>query len=327
MPGKPQNNTPVIYEAESGALSIQVDGKNETVWVTQQQIADLFERERSVITKHLKSIYEEGELDAESTVQKMHIAGSTKPVSVYNLDVVLAIGYRVSSKKATAFRQWATKALKGVLTDGYVVDEERLGRDPDAVERLAEIVRKHRNGEQNLYQTVRDVFKASAADYDDQAEEELRHFFALAQDKFHYAVTERTSAQIILDRVSSRKKNCGLTAFSGMYPTVKEAQIAKNYLSTEELQGLENVCEQFLLFAKSAAFRGKKMNLEELTTKLNILLMANEYPILYQHPNVPLRGRANDKAASEVKRYKAAIGGKTNKPLPNRTVADDEEED
>lgn len=278
-------------------------------------MSTLFGIDQSGIARHIQNAFEQGAVDEVGNMQKMHTSPGSRATTFYGVDVVLAVGFSVKSKEGMAFRKRVGEVIEGLVVNGFSVNEEALANNPDAVEQLARIVRRHRNHEVSMYQTVRDVFKASASDYDDDSAK-IRAFFALIQDKFLYAVTQKTAAQIIIDRVDARKKDCGLTNVKGMVPTVAEAKISKSYLNPEELEGLENICEQFMLFAKSKVFRGQKMVMEELATKLNILLMANDYPVLYEYKEF-LRDKADEKATTEVKKYQSALKAQKNQPLPN----------
>lgn len=277
-----EQNVPAIFKFDGEEVKLRVDPSRETIWATQDAIANLFGIERSVVTKHIGNIFSEGELEEMNNVQKMHIDKSKKPVNSYTLDVILSVGYRVNSKIATKFRQWATQTLSEYIRDGAVLDETRLANNPNLQRKLAEKIRRIRTSEISLYAKVRDVFKESASDYNPEAQA-AKTFFAMAQDKFHYAITQKTAAEIRLERAHPLKNNMGLVTFSGERPTFQEANVAKNYLTPDELRALENISEQFLLFAESKAFRGHKMTMEELSFKLNTLLTANDYPVLYEY--------------------------------------------
>lgn len=275
-------NLPAIFKSDGEEVSLRIDPDRETLWATQDAIANLFRIDRSVVTKHIGNIFSDGELDEMNNVQKMHIDKSKKPVNSYTLDVILSVGYRVNSKIATKFRQWATQTLSEFIRDGAVLDESRLLGNPDLQRKLAAKIRRIRTSEVSLYAQVREVFKMSASDYDGESQA-AKTFFAMAQDKFHYAVTNKTAAEIKLERANALKRNMGLVTIQGNRPTIGEAKIAKNYLTPDELRALENISEQFLLFAESKAFRGHKMTMEELSFKLNTLLTANDYPVLYEY--------------------------------------------
>lgn len=256
--------------------------ENETIWANQKQIAELFNTDRSVITKHIQNIFEDAELDKNSVCAFFaHTASDGKKYQIefYNLDMIIAIGYRVNSKKATQFRQWATNVLKQYIKDGYVIDEKRLTQNPDKLNELAEKIRELRNNEKNIYQAVRDCFKLSAIDYDNQKKEEISSFYSLLQDKFHYAVIGMTAAKIKIDRADHTQENMGLQSFEGRVPTLIEAQIGKNYVLKDELYRMHLLSEQFLLYVESKALRNQKLTMKELYNKLDELLKFNEYPV------------------------------------------------
>lgn len=292
-----------VYELGTGTVELRVDAANHTVWATQADMANIFDVDQSVISRHIANVYKEGELAPESSMQKMHSARSSKPVNSYSLDMVISVGYRVNSLKATNFRKWATRIIREYSTTGYALNLQRLENDPEAFANLRAYIRKVRLSEAETYRKVRDVFKASAIDYEGTSQA-ARSFFAAVQDKFHYAVTQKTAAQIILERASADKPNMGLQTLAGDLPTRDEARTGKNYLNADELEFLENIAEQFLLFCESAAMRGKKMTMEELSTRLNMLLMANEYPVLYEYPAY-YRSQANQHVETELQKYRA----------------------
>jgi hypothetical protein len=220
--------------------------------------------------------------------------------------VILAVGFRVSTKQATVFRRWANQTLKQFITVGYVLDHARLANDTEAQQQLAEALRAIRLEERSMYAKVRDVFKESSSDYDPKSQA-AKTFFAMAQDKFHYAITGKTASELVLERADASKSNMGLRTVKGDIPTADEAKTGKNYLNTSELRGLENICEQFILFAESKAMRGKRMFMEELSHKLNGLLEVNEYPVLYEYKSY-LKTRADTHARLELDRYRARLG-------------------
>lgn len=259
-----EHTLPAIFQSKSGEIKFRVDPERETIWATQDAMVSLFEVDQSVISRHLTNIFDEGELDE------------------YTLDVILSVGYRVNSKTATKFRQWATQTLSAFIRDGAVLDEDRLTANPDLQRRLAAKLRRIRTSEISAYAQVREVFEMSASDYDSESQA-AKTFFAMAQDKFHYAITGKTASEIKLERANPLKHNMGLVTIQGQTPTIAEANVAKNYLAPDELRALENISEQFLLFAESKAFRGHKMTMEELSFKLNTLLTANDYQVLYEY--------------------------------------------
>ena len=213
-PQKDENNLPAIYEAESGQITLRFDGTRETFWATQAEIAEILGCDRSVITKHINNIFASGELEELSNVQKMHIAQSTKPVITYMLDVILSVGYRVNSVAATKFRKWATQTLSEYIREGALVDDRRLAQNPALAKKLAAKLRNIRTSEVSIYAKVRDVFKESSSDYDGNSQT-ARSFYAMAQDKFHYAITQKTAAEIIMERAHAGKRNMGLVSMQG----------------------------------------------------------------------------------------------------------------
>lgn len=306
-------NIPAIYESDNGAMVFRLDEDRETFWATQAEMAELFQVDQSVVSKHIANVFAEGELDELSNMQKMHNT-RFKPVTAYTLDVMLSVGYRINSVRATKFRKWATQTLKEFLLDGAVVDEKKIAENPALQRKLAAKIRRIRTSEVSLYGKVREVFKESASDYDKDSQA-AHSFFAMAQDKFHYAITEKTAAEIILERAHSLKHNMGLTSIHGRTPTIAEAKVAKNYLTPDELEALENISEQFLLFAESKAFRGQKMTMEELSFKLNTLLTANDYPVLYEYKTY-LRDKADNHVRQQLESYQKQLKAAKKKQLP-----------
>lgn len=272
------NHALVLYGEGDGSLSVEVVVQGETLWATQKALSQIFATERSVITNHLKSIYETGELEEQSTVQKMHIANSAKPVWFYNLDAIISVGYRVNSKKATQFRKWVTGVLGQYIRDGYVIDEIRLREEPEKLNKLAAKIRELRASEKNVYASVRQCFKLAASDYEPSSHE-VRRFYALLQDKFHHAVTKMTSSKLILDRAHHADQNMGLQSIQNGFPSLQEAMTGKNYLSENELYRLHLLSEQFLLYAEATALRGENMTMKQLHKQLDNLLMLNGYPV------------------------------------------------
>jgi hypothetical protein len=269
-----------LFYAEDGKQPIDIIVEGETIWATQKAMAELFDIDQSGITRHIQNIIKDGEIDQNSSnMQFLHIdQNSKKPVAYHSLDMVISVGYRVNSQKATKFRIWATKVLRQYITDGYVIDEKRLREDPEKLNQLAAKIRELRASEKNVYASVRECFKLAASDYEPTSQE-VKSFYALLQDKFHHAVTKMTSSQLIIDRANHVSENMGLASMKGGIPTLKEAQIGKNYLSESELYRLHLLSEQFLLYAESTALQGKKMTMVQLNKQLDTLLVLNEYPL------------------------------------------------
>lgn len=272
------------FDVESGSIELPIDMEGDTVWATQQQIADLFGVRVPAVSKHILNIYEEGELDQEATLSKMErvqIEGKrevSRSLEHYNLDVILAVGYRVSGKKATEFRKWANSVLRGYIENGYALNGKRLNSDPQALLNLSQEVRAIRTSEKNLYAQVREVFKIAAIDYEPSSEE-ARKFFAETQDTMHYAATEMTASEIIVMRSDASKPNMGLVALGNQRPTKADAQIAKNYCPANELRQMELVGEAFLLFVEGLAERDKKVSMARLLAKFRAVVEFYEYPV------------------------------------------------
>lgn len=308
----------VRYNGENAAIDFNVDWSHETVWGTQQQIADAFGVNVPAVSKHIANIFESGELAPEATVSKMEIVRLEggrqvrRQVDHYNLDVILSVGYRVSSVKATEFRKWATQTLRRYITDGFALNESRLRNDPGALRDLAAQVRALRTEEKTIYEAVRDCFKVASSDYDKDSDN-VRSFYARLQDKFLFAITGKTASRLILERADSEKHNMGVTSAKGLLPTKQETRVGKNYLVSDELYVLHILCEQFLLYAESKAIRGQSMTMAELSDKLDKLLATNDYPVFSGYRDY-LKDRAMDHAEREYKRFLEAV--KSGKHLP-----------
>jgi len=271
----------VHYDGQEGQADFALDPSNETVWATQAQIAEAFGIAPNTVTEHLKRIFADGELDEASTTRKFRAVGPNgKEYNYlhYNLEAILSVGYRVSSKRATAFRQWATRTLKDYIVQGFAIDEARLRDDPKALRELAARVRALRSDEKNIYQAVRDVFAFSTLDYDKDSPQ-VRSFYARLQDKFLHAVTGMTAAEIKLDRADHRKPSMGLLDVKGEYPVRTDIDTGKNYLNEDELYALHILCEQFLLFVESKAIRGQQLTMSQLSSKFDELLRVQGHAI------------------------------------------------
>lgn len=269
-----------ISEDESVDLSFIDD----TIWITQKGMALLFDVEIPTINYHLKEIFKNEELEEISTIRNSLIVQKegnrevSREVSQYNLDAIIAVGYRVNSKKATQFRKWATQVLHTYIQDGYVVNEALLRDDPKKLNELAAKIRELRADEKNVFAQVRECFKISASDYEPSSQE-VRTFYSLLQDKFHHAVTKMTSSKLIMDRASYKEDNMGLVSFKDLWPSKQEAQTGKNYLTENELYRMYLLSEQFLLFAESSALMGKNLTMKDLHEQLDKLLDLNGYPV------------------------------------------------
>lgn len=286
-------------------IQFRLDPDTETIWATQAQIADLFDTKQPNVSLHLKNIFDEGELDQASNIRKFNSAGSAKPVQAYSLDAVISVGYRVNSKAATRFRQWATQTLKAYIEEGYVLNDRALRESPEKLNELAAKLRALRSEEKQIYAKVRECFKISASDYEPSSQQ-VKTFYALLQDKFHHAVTGQTGAKIIMDRADHRENNMGVQTFSGKEPTAAEVVIGKNYLSQDELYRLHILSEQFLLYAEASALRGNRMTMGTLHDKLDRLLEVNDYPVFDGWRNFN-KGIAEKHARAELALYKKRL--------------------
>ena len=271
----------IIYNTDDGAAKVSLYANDGTVWMTQAQMAELFNKERSGITRHIKNIFSEGELEEKSNVSFFHIANSDKPVAFYSLNVILAVGFRVRSPRGTEFRRWANTQLRTYLDKGFLLDKERLknpqGRLDYFDELLAEI-REIRASEARFYQKVRDLF-ALSSDYD-KTDKAAQMFFAETQNKLIFAVTRQTAAELVCARANAALPNMGLTAWKGKVVRKGDIVVAKNYLSADELDTLNRLV---MIFLESAELRVK--NRQDLTLdfwrgNVDSLIGFNGFPVL-----------------------------------------------
>ncbi len=277
----------IIYKTDTGETKIDVRFDGETVWLTQNALADLLQTTKQNIGQHIKNVMEEGELSEKSTVKKFFTVqkeGNRKvkrEIDFYNLDMIISVGYRVKSSIATAFRQWATKHLREYIVKGFVMDDERL-KNPDLpfdyFEELTRRIADIRTSEKRFYRKITDIY-ATSVDYDPKDEKSIL-FFKTVQNKVHYAVTGSTAAEIVASRVDSKKPNVGLTSFRGSKPTKEEVVIAKNYLNEQELLVLNNLVEQYLVFAQGQAIQRVPMYMKDWIDKLHGFLQINNKNIL-----------------------------------------------
>jgi hypothetical protein len=291
----------ILYQTEDGATQIQVVMQGETVWLTQKEMAELFQRDQSVISRHINNVFKEGELDPDSNMHFLHIANSDKPVALYNLDVIISVGYRVKSHRGTQFRIWATGTLREYLVKGFVMNDERLaGNERNYFDELVERVRHIRTSEGEFYRKVLDVF-ATSIDYDTKTAQ-AQEFFATVQNKFHYAIHGRTAAELISERVNSQSPAMGLTNWSGKVVSAKEARIAKNYLEEMELKRLNLLVEQFLAYAELQAVEQRPMYMQQWVNKLDDFLRFNEKAVLQGKGKVS-RQDMEARVRKELERY------------------------
>lgn len=299
------------YETMECVADLTVDWTDQTVWATERQIAELFGVDPSVIGHHLGNIYDAAELDRGSTsarfalVQLEDDREISREVEHYNLDVILSVGYRVSSKKAADFRRWATETLREYIVEGFVLNEAKLRQDTQALQDLAARVRALRSDEKNIYNSVRSVFAFGSTDYD-PASKAAQGFFARLQDKFLFAVTGQPAQEIVLDRADHRLPNMGLQTMKGERPSNADAVIGKNYLRFHELYSLHILCEQFLLFVESRAWRGQPLKMSEMVAKFDELLVVQGHPVLREYKSYLVQ-KAKTHAAKEFTLYRERV--------------------
>ena len=298
-----ETSTVLIYQAEDGKIKIETRLENETVWLTQDQMAQLFQRERSVITKHLKNIFVEQELDKKSNVQILHISGSDRPVKFYNLDVIISVGYRVKSVQGTRFRQWATSRLKEYLIKGFAMNDEMLKQNGGGnyFEELLARIRDIRSSEKVFWRKVLDIY-ATSIDYDPKSDQSVL-FFQTIQNKMHWAAHGHTAAEIIYNRIDATKPNLGLTTFKGKKPTQQETEIAKNYLNEEELNLLNRMVTAYLEMAELQALNRKPMYMNDWIARLDDFLQMTGNAIL-DHAGSISHEKAVEKAKNEYQKFK-----------------------
>lgn len=282
-----KNNKIILYKTEDGNTEIEVNLEGETVWLSQKQMAELFDCTPENILLHFRNIFESGELGEEATtkeslvVQKEGNRAVNRTIRFYNLDAIISVGYRINSLRGTQFRIWATQKLKEYMIKGFVMDDERLaegGVKKGFFEEWLERVRKIRASEKNLYEKVKDIF-ATSVDYDPRTDF-TKEFYATMQNKFHYAITGNTAAELVVNRISGKKENLGMTNWKGEVPTRKEAEVAKNYMLETELRQLYLLVEQFLSFAEFQIERKNIMHMKDWVKYLHDMLKANRLEVL-----------------------------------------------
>ena len=297
----------VIYRTEDGLTRLDVNLRDETVWLSIDQMAELFQRDRSVIGKHVRNVFKEGELVKDSVWAKFAYTasdGKKYDVDYYNLDVIISVGYRVKSQRGTQFRIWASSVLKEYLKKGFALDDNRLkelgggGYFKELLERIRDI----RASEKVFYRQILEIY-ATSVDYDPHAEVSIE-FFKQVQNKIHYAVSGETAAEVIYNRADAEKDFMGLTVFKGNQPTLKEAKIAKNYLNEKELRSMGQLVSGYLDFAERQAEREQLMTMKDWSAHLdNILLSTGEE--LLKGNGIISHDQAMKRAETEYKKYKA----------------------
>jgi hypothetical protein len=295
------------FKTDSKEVVIPIDFEQDTVWATKAQIADLFGVSVKKVGEYLQDLYDSGEIEEGSVVREFENVSAIEPsddVTYYSLDAILAVGYKVDSKKATEFRKWSAKVLRGYIEDGYALNGNRLNKDPAALIKLAQEVRAIRTTEKNLYAQVRETFAHCSIDYD-KNDPAARTFFSTSQNVFHFAASEQTAAQIILERADASKPNMGMTAMGNRTPTSQDVTVAKNYCTETELKKMQIVGESWLLYAEGMALQGKQVSMSRLLNKLTELVAINEFPVFpgYKHGG-PSRADADKHAKKQYDLFK-----------------------
>lgn len=298
----------LIYQTDDGQTNIEVKIEDDTVWLTQQQMSELFQTSRTNVVEHIKHIYEEGELDEISTcrsfrqVRKEGNREVTRQIPYYNLDMIISLGYRIKSVIATRFRQWATKRLKEYMIKGFTIDDERLKGNGGGNywKELLDRIRDIRSSEKVLYRQVLDLY-ATSVDYNPHSEESVR-FFKIVQNKLHYAAHGHTAAEVIYQRADAEKPFMGLTSFAGELPALKDIGIAKNYLEENELKVLNNLVSGYFDLAEINAIEHKPMYMDDYVKQLDSVLSSGNRKLLTGSGSVSHK-QALEKAKSEYRKY------------------------
>ena len=305
----------LLYETDEGKVNVDVILKDETIWLTQKSMSELFDVNVPAINKHLNNIYDEEELNKVSTISKMEIVRKEgnrnvkRELEFYNLDAIIAVGYRVNSKKATKFRIWATKILKEYMIKGFVIDDEKMKNGPkygkDYYDELLQTIKEIRLSERRQYQKITDVFEATSIDYNKDSEEAYT-FFKIVQNKLHYAITGKTAAELIYERVDAEKIHMGLTNWKNS-PDGKimkyDIGVAKNYLNESELKKLNNLTILFLDYAEDMALENELMTMKKWIDATDKLLKFRDKKILQDSGNVSHQ-KAIEKAENEYEKFR-----------------------
>ncbi len=298
----------IIYQTEDGLTKLDVRMEDETVWLTQQQMAELFQTSRTNVVDHIKNIYDEGELDDNSTCRKfrqVRMEGNrqvTRELPFYNLDMIISLGYRVKSSTATHFRKWATQRLKEYIIKGFTIDDERLKGNGGGNywKELLDRIRDIRSSEKVLYRQVLDLY-ATSVDYNPKSDESIQ-FFKIVQNKLHYAAHGHTAAEVIYERADANKPFMGLTSFSGELPALKDIGVAKNYLKEDELKILNNLVSGYFDLAEINAIEHKPMYMIDYVEQLDSILTSGNRKLLEDSGKVS-HDEAIKKAKAEYRKY------------------------
>ncbi|MBL7797730.1 MAG: virulence RhuM family protein [Saprospiraceae bacterium] len=292
-----QDSEIILYQSDDGTTKVEVRMEGETVWLTLNQLAELFQRDKSVISRHIKNVLEEGELQPNSVVANFATTaadGKTYQVDYYNLDMIISVGYRVNSHRGTQFRIWATRRLREYIIKGFALDDERLKRAGamNYFDELLARIRDIRSSEKVFYQKVKDIY-ATSIDYQED-NQTTQEFFKIVQNKLLWAVSRHTAAEIVAGRADATKPNMGLTTWAGSKVRKDDVTTAKNYLNEEEITALNLLVEQYLAFAEAQAQQRKPMYMQDWVKKLNDILVINEREVL-EHA-----GRVTRQLAAEI---------------------------
>ena len=295
----------IIYQTEDGSTKIDVKFEEETVWLTQAQLCELYQTSKSNISEHIKHIFEEGELEEVSVVRKFRTTGADGKnynITHYNLDMIISLGYRVKSFIATQFRRWATERLKEYMIKGFTMDDDRLKNlgGGNYWKELLDRIRDIRSSEKVMYRQVLDLY-ATSVDYNPKSSESIA-FFKMVQNKLHYAAHGHTAAEVIYERASAEQPFMGLRNFSGDFPTLKDIGIAKNYLNEEELKILNNIVSGYFDFAEIQAMRHSPMYMSDYVEHLDNVLKTTGEKLL-QGAGTVSHAQAIEKATEEYKKY------------------------
>lgn len=299
------NSELIIYTTDDGLTKVDVTFDNETVWLSLDQMASLFQRDKSTISRHIKNVFEDGELEKNSVVAKYATTaadGKDYQVDYYNLDVIISVGYRVKSQRGVQFRIWASSVLKEYLKKGFAMDDERLKGNGGGNywKELLDRIRDIRSSEKVLYRQVLDLY-ATSVDYDPHSEESIK-FFKIVQNKLHYAAHGHTAAEIIYERADAEKPFMGLTSFAGELPAIKDISVAKNYLKEDELKILNNLVSGYFDLAEINAIEHKPMYMSDYVKQLDLLLTTGNRKLL-QGAGTISHDEAIKKAKEEYKKY------------------------
>lgn len=303
-----ENNQIIIYQSEDGDTRIDVQFTGETVWLSQQQMAELYQTSRSNVVEHIQHIYEEGELEEPATCRNFRQVRQegnrqvSREIPFYNLDMIISLGYRIRSVIATRFRRWATERLKEYIIKGFTMDDERLkGNGGGAYWReLLDRIRDIRSSEKVMYRQVLDLY-ATAVDYDPRSEASVQ-FFKIVQNKLHFAAHGHTASELIYQRADSEAPLMGLTSFKGDHPTLRDVKIAKNYLNEKELKILNNIVSGYFDFAEIQAMRHQPMYMSDYVEHLDKILSSTGEALL-QGPGTVSHAQAMEKAEKEYRRF------------------------